>query len=338
MTSLLEVLITFVSAMLILALIAQSVQELIKVVFAIKAATARHALEGLVAEAAQAEGLLPGDGAQVVDAVVRRLSNLGQNGVLPGALRLDTLSAPLLGELIRTLEPEAVASLKGLSGEKATARLNELATRAMRWFPLAMEPVDYRYRRRMRVLALVSATIVVVSLNADAFSIIEKARQDPAFRAHVQQTALQADSLAQRARAEAATIAAAESVARQDTTVTEGPVPAKPLPRPVADSARAAFLGLMTSDNNLFGGTRLPPGHQVQWLIGIFASILLVSLGAPFWHDALEALFGVKNRIRAQAEKVKSEALPTVETVRTRGDSGGESETKVTTKKVPALE
>ena len=337
MTSLLEVLITFVSVMLILALIAQSVQEIIKVIFAIKAVTARHALERLVSETATAEGLLCGDGRQIADAIVKRLSNLGQNGVRRSALRLDTLSAPLLSELIRTLEPEAVASLKGLSADAAKAKLALLAERATRWFPLAMDPVDDRYRRRMRVLALVSATLVVVGLNADAFDIIEKARHDPAFRARVQLAALHADSLAQRARAEATTIAAAESASRQDTTVAGGLAPLKPRPRPVQDSARDAFLAVMTSDSNLFGGTRLPEGHRVQWFIGIFASILLVSLGAPFWHDALEALFGIKNRIQAQAEKVKSEALPTVETTRTQADAGGQRETKVTTKKVAEL-
>jgi hypothetical protein len=29
---------------------------------------------------------------------------------------------------------------------------------------------------------------------------------------------------------------------------------------------------------------------------------LLLSLGAPFWHDALESLFGVKELIRGKAE------------------------------------
>lgn len=337
MSSLLEALLTFVSVMLILALIAQSVQELLKVIFAIKASTARHALEGLVTEAAQAEGLFQGDATQIVEAVIKRLSNLGQNGVRRGALRLDTLNAPLLGELIRTIRWDAVPSLQALGDESAKIRLVKVGDQAMRWFPLAMEPVDDRYRRRMRMLALASATVVVVSLNADAFNIIEKARYDPGFRARVQRTALQADSLDQRARVEGAAIAAAESVARKDTTVPPAISSAKPQARPVADSARAASLALMTSESSLFGGTRLPRGHRFQWIIGIIASILLVSLGAPFWHDTFEALFGVKNRIQAQAEKIKSEVLPTEETVRTQARSSGVSETKLTTKKVAEL-
>src|ERR1044071_8377809 len=126
MTSLLEVLITFVSAMLILALIAQSVQEIIKVIFAIKGSTARHALEGLVRQAAQAEDLDEGDGKQIVNAVIKRLSDLGQNGVRRGALRLDTLNPPLLGELIRSLEPAAIASVKGVGGAQGRATLEKV--------------------------------------------------------------------------------------------------------------------------------------------------------------------------------------------------------------------
>ena len=32
------------------------------------------------------------------------------------------------------------------------------------------------------------------------------------------------------------------------------------------------------------------------------------SAASPFWHDLLESLFGLKNRIRAQAEQVRERA------------------------------
>jgi hypothetical protein len=54
------------------------------------------------------------------------------------------------------------------------------------------------------------------------------------------------------------------------------------------------------------------PGDPLWW-VGIVLSTLLVSLGAPFWHDLLEALFGLKNRVRAQAEKVTAETPPIAE-------------------------
>jgi hypothetical protein len=318
MSSLLEVIITFVAAMLILALIAQSVQELIKVTFAVKGATARHALEKLVGEAARARGLLRGDGQQLTQAIVTRLGNLGQHGVRPRSLRLDTLSAPLLGELIRSIEPAEVASLKGLSREQADLRLDELAATAVRWFPLAMDPVSDRYRRRMRGLALLSAAVVVIGLNADAMTILQKARHDPGFRERIQRTALELDSLDQRAL-----------TAASDTA-------AGPAARAAADSARKLQAALLSADDPLFGGGDRRPTEPLWWA-GILASTLLVSLGAPFWHDALESLFGFKNRLRAEAERVKAAALPMVATVRTTEEPGAVTETKVTAKPVNEL-
>jgi hypothetical protein len=287
MTSLLEMLITFVGVMLILALIAQSVQELIKATFAVKGFTARHALEKLITEAARAQGLMQADGQEIAQAVTQRLIQLGQDGVRRGALRLDTLSAPLLGQLITSIEPEAVGSLRGIGGDQAERRLGGVAAQAVAWFPLAMDPVDERYRRRMRGFALLSSALVVLALNADALAILRRARDDPQFRQRVQATAASLDSLSQRARAEATR----DTVAGTPQHV-------------VQDSARSALTRVVSPANtDLVLGT--PKDWQYadyRWWIGILASILLVSLGAPFWHDAFEALFGLKNRIRAEAE------------------------------------
>ena len=287
MTSLLEVLLTFVGSMLILALIAQSVQELIKVTFAVKGFTARRAAESLISEAARAQGLMEADGREIVEAVVQRLVQLGQGGVRPGALRLDTLTAPLLDQLVRSVDQEAVGSLRGIGETEARERLGKVATQAVAWFPLAMGPVDERYRRRMRGLALLSSAIVVLALNADAFAILRKAREDPEFRHKVQATALHLDSLAQRARAEMG----------PDTA-------AGPRPHPAADTLSAALPRVLAQADSEFA-FGAPGGREFgtyRWWIGILGSILLVSLGAPFWHDALEALFGLKNRIRAEAK------------------------------------
>ena len=61
MASLLEVVIAFVAVMLVLALAAQSLQEVIKIMFAVKSQTAVRALRGLVLEAAKASKLDPAE-------------------------------------------------------------------------------------------------------------------------------------------------------------------------------------------------------------------------------------------------------------------------------------
>ncbi len=42
--------------------------------------------------------------------------------------------------------------------------------------------------------------------------------------------------------------------------------------------------------------------HNLRTLFGWLIMALLLSLGAPFWHDALESLFGVKNLLRRRTE------------------------------------
>lgn len=57
------------------------------------------------------------------------------------------------------------------------------------------------------------------------------------------------------------------------------------------------FEGLIYRDagEGTWGSRRL---GDLRTLFGWFLMTLLLSLGAPFWHDALESLFGVKNLLR----------------------------------------
>src|SRR6267378_1719662 len=185
MASLLEVVIAFVAVMLVLALAAQSLQEVIKIMVAVKSQTAVRALRGLVLEAAKASKLLESDGDAIFKTVVERLQGLGQNGVRKTALRLDTLSAEKLASLIETSTPVAGSSLEPTVGAKSDDRLKDVAKKVIDWFPLAWDPVDDRYRRRMRGYAILSAAIVVIGFNADAFAVLKRAREDPAYRAAV---------------------------------------------------------------------------------------------------------------------------------------------------------
>jgi hypothetical protein len=42
--------------------------------------------------------------------------------------------------------------------------------------------------------------------------------------------------------------------------------------------------------------------HTVEILLGWILMTLLLSVGAPFWEDTLESLFGLKNIINASSE------------------------------------
>ncbi|HZN96647.1 MAG TPA: hypothetical protein VFB61_02865, partial [Gemmatimonadales bacterium] len=174
MLSLLETLLTFVGVMLVLALAAQSLQELAKAMLALKGQATLRGLKGLVHEAVRSTGLNQ-SGDDLLKSVMRRLQGLGQNGVRPTAVRLDTLTASQLSDLILHVDPREVPDLRTANPDTGRAVLEQVAERASAWFPLAMEPVADRYRRRMRGVSLVSAAAVVLALNADALKIFRQA-------------------------------------------------------------------------------------------------------------------------------------------------------------------
>jgi len=304
MSALLEVLLSFVGVMLVLALAAQSMQELVKVVFAIKGQTTRRALEGLLTEAARAENQ-PQSGPDLVDRIVERLRGLGQNGVRPGAVRLDSLSADRLTDLILHVDPRRIAGTKTLPEDAARVTLRRIADHAEAWFPLAMEPVADRYRRRMRGLSFVSSAVVVLALNADALTIVRLSRDDPSFRERVGVTAGSLAELHGRVHD-----LGTRCLAERDSTTADS---ACARLKPALDSLDTGVLRTAADTSFLLGtlGDRRP--RDPLWWVGIVLSTLLVSLGAPFWHDLLEALFGLKNRVRAQAAKVSAETPPVAE-------------------------
>jgi hypothetical protein len=231
MGSLLETLITFVGTVLVFALAAQSIQELLKSIFAFKGRTMQSAIEGLVREATRSKGLPAETGDAILAQITARLRVLGQGGIRRLRIRLDALPAPFLQDLIGKVDPATVPELPHDPAE-ASAMLKAIGRQAKEWYPLAVAPVDERYRRRMRVLAFFTSAVVVVPFNLDATRLFTLAET-------------------------------------HDT-----------------------LLGCFTLDKLA----------QPRWWLGIFFSTVLVSMGAPFWDDLLESLFGLKKRVAASAK------------------------------------
>lgn len=271
MGSLLETLITFVGTILVFALAAQSIQEMLKSIFAIKGRTMQSAIEGLVRESTTAVGQAPADADAILVQVTARLRALGQGGIRPNRIRLDTLPAAQLQELIAKVEPHAVPGLPA-EHAKAIGILAAIGRQARDWYPLAIAPVDERYRRRMRMLAFFTSAVVVIPFNLDATRIFRLAETRPGLRAQVVAIAAHADS-----------------AYRGLPTKTAGSV---------ASQSDLQQIGRVFNED-LLGCFTLAKLKQPRWWLGILFSIVLVSMGAPFWDDLLESLFGLKSRVVA---------------------------------------
>lgn len=298
MSNLLQALIAFVGVMLVLALAAQSVQEILKTMVVLKGRAQLKAMEGLIREATRFHGQFNIDADAIIADVKKRLAALGQKGVRKGKLRLDELGADNLKDLIASVSVSGIPGLQ-IAEEEAKKALEAIGERARTWYDLAVCPVDQKYRRQMRVLALAASAFVVIPLNAGAGRIFKMARTDPAFRARVDSMVAHLQAIPDTAtvvvKRDSAAGGDSAAVVTTDTT------------RVAARNARAEAAHEMVRADSLgiFAPITGDDLSSIPWWVGILLSVLLVSLGAPFWHDLLESLFGLKNRIRAQAEQVR---------------------------------
>ena len=304
MGSILEALLTFVGVILILALAAQGLQELMKAGFGLKGFTRLAALQGLVGEAVAAKGLSSETAVDIVDNVMERLRGLGQKGVRSKAVRLDHVKPDDLVDLIKLVPPSEITGLKTMSDEKGRQYLDCIAAQTKRWFPLAMEPVAPRHTRRMRGLSLLSGFIVVVSLNANAVQIFHLSQTDAEFRTTITAAVVNLNSLdstAQQLQTELQ-IAAADTPSPPDTAAQNARL----------DSLQSIRDSIETSVESVTSGFlagRMGPWQWTEptWWLGIMLSTLLVGMGAPFWHDLLGSVLGIRKQLGRASEAKSSD-------------------------------
>ena len=296
MVSLLQVVVTFVGVMLVLAMVAQSLQEVVKSTGALKSGLRFKAVRALILESAKAEGLTDAQGEDIMKALIKRLASLGQPAVRrKKSLRLDVIDAVKLEQLVSELPPDN-GGVGKTDAEKAQHKKNmkDVGGRARSWFDLSVAPVADRHARRMKVAALFTGALVVLAVNADAFWIIEHARTDADFRATV---ATQVDSL----NAKEDIVTALQDSIDADTTGSDSLFNVLSAHRDsVAGRSVAGLQAALAAASGLFPGYR-GWSFTFRWLLGILISTLLVGLGAPFWNDLLGSLMGVKDRVQADA-------------------------------------
>ncbi|MGA2261078.1 MAG: hypothetical protein ABSH28_06560 [Acidobacteriota bacterium] len=168
--------------------------------------------------------------------------------------------------------------------------LSELGT----WFDTVMKGFEERYTRGMKTWGLVVSFLVVVMLNANVFDMYAKISGNDQVKSRIMQMA---DTVEQKVKA-------------------VQPAPAAP---PVGGQQPDAIQDLKNSIAGVKANVDVFTGLQFQtltradiknawenkWtlqnlkiLLGWIIMTMLLSVGAPFWEDTLESLFGVKNLLR----------------------------------------
>lgn len=160
--------------------------------------------------------------------------------------------------------------------EKLRANIEE-------WYDGAMDRVSGWYKRKTQVVLLVIAVVVAVTLNADSFEIGDRLWRDDALRtsvAEAAQTLIDEDNAAVTTPdGDAATTPDANAAATPDAKV-------------VAALAEVEDLGIPLG----WDWDERPRDLQ-SWLTklgGLIFTALALSLGAPFWFDALNKVVNLR--------------------------------------------
>jgi hypothetical protein len=292
----LDTIIAVVVVLLILSLIVQSIQSFVKKLFKLKSGTLLSSLEDLFNYID-----ISGTGKtakQLVDEVTGELKKIGRISVF-GNLMVDSIAK---GDL-----------------EKILTKLgyDKLLTDVTVWFDSVMQSFEERYTRHMKTVALVLSFVVVIFLNANFFSIYQKISTDGVLKAALvergaelqkrreQQASLPADTPgAMNSKAQLKAEYDAFQKELQENVGAYKSVGFSPLTlQQVKDFCNGA--GGWQGTNRFKEGTKVVAGWSLM--------ALLLSVGAPFWQDALESLFGIKNLLRKQSD-----------TKNVEGDKGGQ--------------
>lgn len=236
----------------------------------------------------------------------------------------------LLGEVQKKTEADLVAApndeglkalrdgLKNIAEElsnlrqqldAAMARLRLRLDDIENWYDTVMHSFEERYTRGMKTYAFVISLLIAVWLNANIFGIYRDLSTNKTQRAAV--VAYGSEVLKQYADAQAKAIAEQKpevaATLKQQYEETRDKIN--------AEAAKFTSLGFKPLNKEL---TELraqtdPWSFLKQILYMLFGWLIMASLlsvGAPFWQDTLESLFGIKNLLRKRSDTQNVEQAP----------------------------
>jgi hypothetical protein len=329
MFDILDSMIATVTVVLVLSLIVQALQQIVKQLFNMKAKYMERELFAMFARVEYKPSMMPvkmqyerlarihSEVKELVQNISRRLSSIGYNdlAMVEGMKKDEFLK--MAGDLFDTSELETADTTKLSAEEKdeLTRRINFLQQARLdveRWYDATVRAFQDHYERRMKMWAFILSGLVVLWLNANLFEIhrefsTNKVLRELAVRVGERLTTTPRDSLI--------VVTSPEGQAVQH----------------VADSASLTVIqaNIRRIDSLVYGqsfsimrwntpsGTPLPTSIATLWdairrnFFGWIGMTLLVGLGAPFWYDILRTLVGVKERLRGSGRsESRSESTP----------------------------
>ncbi len=153
------------------------------------------------------------------------------------------------------------------------------------WFDDAMSRLSGKYKRITQTIILVLALLVSVVLNADTFTIANTLWRDPTLRASV--------------------VAIAEKKVSENTSATSDNMSLTRITELQSELNQLELpFGWIASGKHI--DPREVPGSPLGWfykVLGLLATALALTLGAPFWFDTLNKFVNLRGTVKPPAEK-----------------------------------
>jgi len=186
---------------------------------------------------------------------------------------------------------KAATELHGKLAELG-AHLRERIEAIEAWYDPIMQGFEERYARHMKTWAFVISAILTVAVDANLPRLYKRMATDDVSKQRViaEATTIQQRYLGQIAKA------------REQNNPSMLQELTKRLNDEI-DEATSSYpaLGLELLDIEAFWN-RTTPIEKIKVILGWILMSFLLSLGAPFWHDALQSIFGLKNYLRGKTE------------------------------------
>ena len=282
----LDTVIAMVIVLLVLSLVVQSIQSLVKKLFKLKSRTILDSLDDLF-KYVDSQKTLEKSSAQLVSEIKDEFKKLGRVSFLLKKPMIDSLAKD---DLIKILDKIGSGALKQEVGD---------------WFETVMQGFEERYTRHMKTVAIVVSIVVVVFLNASFFEVYHNISTSDVMRNALIQKREEVQKQLKDQSAGLQNQQGSQSNGEQlkselnqlqkylDEYQGFGFTPLRPAQ--ISD-----FFGAHGSWEGIPAGQRF--AHAIKMLGGWAIMVMLLSVGAPFWQDALESLFGIKNLLRKRSD------------------------------------
>jgi hypothetical protein len=322
MLEILDSIIATVTVVLVLSLIVQAIQQIIKQLWSFKSKYMERELLAMLQQRAlpfvektwkdkllerspvsfQVK-LLQRDKeteaiANLVSVLKGKLAAIGYNDLS----LLETMKKDEVKNLLKVVSSELNGELKR-AAEHVKVKIQEIKEAIEKakddvenWYDLTLKAFQDHYERRMKMWSYVLSLVVVVGLNANLFDIYKEFSSNRALRESAvalgeKLTSMPRDSVIIR-----------QSEAKSDTIVVA--VSAEQIKQGVKKNI-ADIKGMLEEESFQVMRWKSSTKFDLLQALGWLCMTLLVGLGAPFWYDFLKTVMGIKNTLSRKTEPVE---------------------------------